>query len=76
MKSQPGRRSCRACGKPLIFVVDASGKIQPLDPAPPTWRIDRYLTGEEVAIRADALVSHFSTCPKADQFSSARRKHG
>lgn len=75
MSAEPGRRSCRGCGKPLIFARDSeSGKIVPLDPVPPTWRLEKDLTGEEVAVRSDALVSHFSTCPNANDFSAGRKR--
>jgi hypothetical protein len=75
MKPQSGdRRPCRGCGVPIIFLADSEGKIQPLDLQAPTWRIEQDLMGQEIAVRADALVSHFSSCPKADDFSKSKRK--
>lgn len=66
-KQQAGRRNCRECGHPLIFIADAQGAIHPLDSMAPTWRIERDLTGAEVAVRSDALVSHWSTCSKREE---------
>lgn len=66
-KQKAGRRSCRECGHPLIFVTDSKGAIHPLDSTAPTWRIETDMTGAEVAVRADALVSHWATCAKRDE---------
>lgn len=73
MSESTERRNCKGCGKPLIFARDAEGKIHPLDPRPPTYRLERDMTGAEIAVRVDALVSHFATCPKANDFSAGRR---
>lgn len=68
------RRPCKGCGKSLIFAKTAEGKIVPLDPVPPTYRIERDMLGEEIAVRSDAVVSHFATCPRADQFSKGKKR--
>lgn len=69
----PLRRPCRACGAPLLFVQDAEGKTHPLDTRSPTFRVERDLAGDEIAVRSDAMVSHFATCPKASDFSKGRK---
>lgn len=69
--SEPNRRPCKACGCPIAVATQADGKKIPLDLRAPVYRLDADLTGEVVATRdTGAFVSHFSTCPKADAFSS------
>lgn len=75
VKPQHGdRRNCRACGTPLVFIRDIEGTLHPLDAQAPTYRIEPDAFGVEVAVRADALVSHFATCSKAEQFSGGQKK--
>lgn len=78
--------TCRGCGAPIVFVKSALGKYIPCDPklvryrANPTGKELVVVEGEG-AVRCDldfdglptgmARISHFATCPKADQF---RRK--
>jgi hypothetical protein len=52
------RRPCRACGKPLVFVKTASGKLAPME-------ADEQ--GQPTA------VNHFTTCPRAGEFTRRRR---
>ena len=74
---------CKGCGKPIVFVAvlkedGTSGRV-PLDPRPPVYMVT--VTEEPggtplSAIRIkDAMVSHFATCPKAAQFSGAKRTY-
>lgn len=78
--SDPSRRtspcgggSTRGCGKPMVWAVidDGEGRTKkvPLDPSAPVYRIIEE--GETpVVVRAhDAMVSHFKTCSKANEFS-------
>lgn len=60
-------RPCRACGCPLIFVEGPNGKPIPLDKRSPTYEIR-----EGKAVRSEAMVSHFATCPKAGAFSGRK----
>lgn len=57
-ETEPGRvlvrRRCRACGRPLAFVVLPSGRAAPMEVAP-----DGTVTD----------VNHFATCPQARRFS-------
>jgi hypothetical protein len=67
-------RSCRACQTPLRFVKTEEGKIIPLDKRAPVYEVVADLTGQVVARRAYSIyVSHFSTCPKANDFSASKK---
>lgn len=72
-KVEPGRRECKGCGKSILFAQTEDGKIIPLDTIPPTYLLERDLTGVLVAVRSDAVVSHFATCPKANDFSKGKK---
>lgn len=61
-------RPCKACGTRLRFVSGPNGKVIPLDTRAPTYAIV-----DGVAVRSDAMVSHFSTCPQAGRFSGSKR---
>lgn len=71
---------CKGCGKQIVWGSYLDGenreKRVPLDPAPPVYRVVRHDAGGDALIRRDpdAMVSHFATCPKADQFSGRGRK--
>jgi hypothetical protein len=67
---------CRGCGKEIIWGVTAEGKRIPLDPRPPVYRlVVGYATQEIVVERQkDAMVSHFATCSRANDFSASKRK--
>lgn len=67
--------NCRSCGAEIIWAVTELGKRMPLDAEPaerPTglFRIQRE---EDGAVRAFSVsgqpvyLSHFATCPHADQ---------
>lgn len=70
------QRKCKGCGKPLTFAMGEGGKIIPLDRTAPTYELTRDLLGNEVAKRCGetVMVSHFSTCPKANDFSGGKAK--
>ncbi len=66
--------SCKGCGKPVLFIKDVEGTTQILDPSAPVFHVDRDFTGRDTATRAaNHYVSHFKTCPKADDFSGKKR---
>ena len=66
------QRPCKACGCPLMFVKTPDGKTMPLD-----VRAHVYKVENGVAVRIqERYVSHFFTCPKANQFSGSNRKEG
>jgi len=66
--------ACRGCGKTIKWATTKEGKWIPLDPQPPVFRMERDFDGTLIArLDRDAFVSHFSTCPKANQFSGLKK---
>lgn len=65
-------RKCR-CGKGIVFAKTPEGKTLPLDINAPVYKLKTDLTGDQVAIRLQAYVSHFATCPFSDEFSRSKR---
>lgn len=66
---------CKGCGKPIVWGVDAMGQRIPLDPSAPVYRMDEQPDGSIVAARdLRYAVSHFKTCPKANEFSGRSKK--
>jgi hypothetical protein len=82
---------CRYCGKKIVWASGLNGKSIPLDPTPAVYSVQqdadghyRTMNGAPVVTLRDrfadnlptAMVSHFTTCPKASQASqdaAARR---
>lgn len=67
---------CKGCGKPIEWiehtnVVTGELKKVPLDSRAPTFRFNSE-TG--IWERSDAMVSHFATCPNANQFSASKKE--
>lgn len=63
-------KSCKACGRDMIFIEGENGDPIPLDFKTPVFEITKDLLGNEIAVRIpQAYVSHFSTCPDASRFS-------
>lgn len=71
---------CRSCGRPVRWATMPTGKLNPLDADPdPTGNIAAHLdargdlharvlkAGEEPEPHERRGVSHFSSCPQADQ---------
>lgn len=57
------KSTCKGCGKPIIFAMDDKGTRQILDPVAPVFAQFR-----QIVVRAPlSYVSHFATCPAADQ---------
>jgi hypothetical protein len=64
---------CRGCGKPIIWGVMGEKKI-PLDPRPPVYTVVGLKDGQAIVQRLEnALVSHFATCPNANDFSGGKK---
>ena len=63
-------QQCKGCGAQIVWGETAEGKKIPLDPKPPVYRFNEFGKLEKV----DASVSHFATCPKANDFSASNRK--
>ena len=80
---------CRACGKMILFIKTAAGKTMPVDSQPVRFRKDDSAKGlfvlqdgstahgESCSIwKANAVgyISHFATCPNADDFRKTGKK--
>lgn len=67
---------CRGCGRPILWAVHAgSGKRAPFDPRPSAegeFVLQEQPDGTLIAVHdpkgSERYVSHFATCPKADEF--------
>lgn len=70
--------ACKGCGNPIVWAVNpATGKRVPLDPKAPIYRVVELPNGECEALResdGELMVSHFSTCPKANDFSGGGKR--
>ena len=80
--------NCRACGAPMIFIKTERGKSMPCD-AESQWYLETpdgepfvmidgtYHRGVVIAEKDPkaraGYVSHFATCPMADQFRKPRK---
>jgi len=63
---------CKGCGKEIIWAKRrASGKTIPLDPSLPIYAFEN---GECWEPDLPLAVSHFKTCPNANDFSASRKK--
>lgn len=60
---------CKGCGAAIVWGTTEDGKTIPLDPKPPVYRFNQYGRIEKV----DASVTHFATCPKANDFSASQK---
>jgi hypothetical protein len=67
--------TCRGCGKNIVWAILENGKKIPLDPTPPCYVLTACGGPEPAAVRdRGVMVSHFATCPKANQFSGSKKK--
>lgn len=73
------RAICKGCHKPIVWGMTTDGTKVPLDPTPPVYAVrqtERMPDGTVRILRLnteEAMVSHFSTCTHAEQFSRGRR---
>lgn len=77
--------NCRGCGKPMIWGISKNGKMRiPLDPKAPVYYVlGNYNVGENgegadikatIVERAQGyFVTHFATCPNANDFSRSKK---
>lgn len=76
---------CKGCGKPVVFAKTEDGSTVILDPRAPIYRATGHreeggqlvVTGvqlEDAEIAGRSFVSHFATCPDANDFSRSKRK--
>lgn len=72
--------ACKGCGKEIVWGMGPSGRAIPLDPSAPIYIVRRVVTGftadkiERGGPGPQYLVSHFSTCPQANQFSGKNKE--
>ena len=59
--------TCKACGAPIIFIVTKGKKWEPCN-------IERTVIITPVGETVSGHISHFATCPNADDFR--REKDG
>lgn len=76
-KPKPGqapRVPCKSaeCGKPVVFARDPDGKPIVLDPRPPVYLVVTDARGTHCKRMHDAMVSHFATCKRANDFSKSK----
>lgn len=62
---------CKGCGKLIHFAKTVDGKTVPLDPRPPVyaWTPDGWKRANGKNRPIKALVTHFATCARANDFS-------
>lgn len=60
---------CRSCGQRIVWVETERGRRMPVDaePVPGHFVITHGPRNGAVATQVPVYVSHFSTCPNADQ---------
>lgn len=76
---EPGRRPCKYCRAPLVFVRSSeTGKVVPLQPVPSVYVIDderdQCAKLPEIGPHSGAAVNHWATCPKAAQAKQAQER--
>lgn len=70
--------NCRSCGASIIFARSTNNKPLPLDARPvhggniELRRGVAHYVGVDVNARTPRYVSHFATCPKAEQHRKAK----
>ena len=83
------RTTCRACGAPIGFIKTVAGKTIPVDPEEVAyWQrtggskkivtpngevVSAELEGDPQTATGIGYISHFATCPCADQFRKPRK---
>jgi hypothetical protein len=64
---------CRGCGKRILWGVTPEGRKIPLDPSAPVYSVV-HINGRDECVRTTLhMVSHFVTCPKANDFSASKK---
>ena len=57
------------CGKPIVWAKLEGGGAVPLDPRAPVYDVTEAGAHVYAARNRGAMVSHFTTCPKASNFT-------
>lgn len=67
--------ACKGCGKEITWAKTRDGKTIPLDGRPPIYRMWTEGTPDILCeIDPTRAVTHFATCPKANDFSGSKKK--
>lgn len=73
-------KECQGCGKRILFArvtkLDGEEGHVPLDPVPAVYHVAYNEDGSAEATKATrhrVMVSHFATCPKANEFSGGKK---
>ncbi len=78
--------TCKGCGAKILFIETKAGRFMPCDPEPLAWddleegmvvvgQNGEVLTVKGILVEDDGMnwyVSHFATCPKADDFRKTK----
>lgn len=71
---------CKGCGAEILWAKNENDKMIPLDAKAPVYLIKDVKDGETRCLRVGrddlpaCYVSHFSTCPKANEFSGGKKR--
>lgn len=81
---------CRACGATIMFLKTAKGKTMPVDESAVFFKAhpdgkELFILGDGTTMRGNRVtdraegdrfgyISHFATCPAADQFRKRGKK--
>lgn len=61
--------TCKGCGRKIVFAIDENAKVQILDMVAPVYLLSEEEMGVFTCERVNKhYVSHFATCPKANEF--------
>ena len=65
---------CHGCNKEIVWAQTKDGVRIPLDPRAPVYRLLGDSRDPAPVIRdKTAMVSHFATCPNANEFSGKKK---
>lgn len=73
---EEGLPTCKSCGRPIVWAVTLAGKRIPLNPRRDVvYDLDEDILGNPptAIARGQFHLSHFLTCPGANEFSGRNR---
>jgi hypothetical protein len=71
--------ACKGCGKPIQWAVSTDGPVVPLDLRPAVYRNTGRTTADGTPLVErvkGSAVTHFATCPKANEFTQPPAAEG
>ena len=65
--------TCKACGKPIVWIHTTKGKSMPCDAEPVAYKEvkggkEKIVTPNGEVISGIGYIPHWSTCPQANSF--------